>query len=257
MEKIKVFVVDDNPETVSLVTSAVSMQSNMYVIDSASNGDEAYQKLKLLGKIDVLITDLIMPKVDGFHLLRKIKEKKEVQVQHIIVMSALVNERVLGMVANLGSEMFLMKPLNTNSLIESISSMVHPEESDYSIKKKEKDVESQITNLLHEVGIPAHIKGYTYLRTGILQTFHNPDYIGRITKLLYPEIAKRYKTTGSRVERAIRHAIEVAWTRGNIDTIDEIFGYTISASKAKPTNSEFIAMMADYLSIQQKKTIMM
>ena len=135
--------------------------------------------------------------------------------------------------------------------------MVHPEESDYSIKKKEKDVESQITNLLHEVGIPAHIKGYTYLRTGILQTFHNPDYIGRITKLLYPEIAKRYKTTGSRVERAIRHAIEVAWTRGNIDTIDEIFGYTISASKAKPTNSEFIAMMADYLSIQQKKTIMM
>lgn len=257
MEKIKVFVVDDNPETVSLVTSAVSMQSNMYVIDSASNGDEAYQKLKLLGKIDVLITDLIMPKVDGFHLLRKIREKKEVQVQHIIVMSALVNERVLGMVANLGSEMFLMKPLNTNSLIESIASMVHPEESDYSIKKKEKDVESQITNLLHEVGIPAHIKGYTYLRTGILQTFHNPDYIGRITKLLYPEIAKRYKTTGSRVERAIRHAIEVAWTRGNIDTIDEIFGYTISASKAKPTNSEFIAMMADYLSIQQKKTIMM
>lgn len=257
MEKIKVFVVDDNPETISLVTSAVSMQSNMYVIDSASNGDEAYQKLKLLGKIDVLITDLIMPKVDGFHLLRKIREKKEVQVQHIIVMSALVNERVLGMVANLGSEMFLMKPLNTNSLIESISSMVHLEESDYSIKKKEKDIESQITNLLHEVGIPAHIKGYTYLRTGILQTFHNPDYIGRITKLLYPEIAKRYKTTGSRVERAIRHAIEVAWTRGNIDTIDEIFGYTISASKAKPTNSEFIAMMADYLSIQQKKTIMM
>ena len=113
MEKIKVFVVDDNPETISLVTSAVSMQSNMYVIDSASNGDEAYQKLKLLGKIDVLITDLIMPKVDGFHLLRKIREKKEVQVQHIIVMSALVNERVLGMVANLGSEMFLMKPLNT------------------------------------------------------------------------------------------------------------------------------------------------
>lgn len=257
MEKIKVFVVDDNPETVNLVISAVSTQSNMYVIDSASNGEEAYQKLKLLGKIDVLITDLIMPKIDGFHLLRKIRDKKEVQVQHIIVMSALVNERVLNMVAALNSEMFMMKPLNTTTLIECISATVHQEDNDYTAKTKDKDVESQITSLLHEVGIPAHIKGYTYLRTGILQTYHNPDYIGRITKLLYPEIAKRYKTTGSRVERAIRHAIEVAWTRGNIDTIDEIFGYTISASKAKPTNSEFIAMMADYLSIQQKKTIMM
>ena len=117
------------------------------------------------------------------------------------------------------------------------------------------DIEKRITNLLHEVGIPAHIKGYSYLRTGILQTYKNPDYIGRITKVLYPEIAQKYKTTGSRVERAIRHAIEVAWTRGNIDVIDEIFGYTISASKAKPTNSEFIAMISDHLTIQKKKSI--
>ena len=159
------------------------------------------------------------------------------------------------MVALLNSDMFMIKPFTPAYLLDSIETVMRMDKEKGASLKEEGEVESKITDLLHEVGIPAHIKGYTYLRTGILQTYRNPDYIGRITKLLYPEIAKKYKTTGSRVERAIRHAIEVAWTRGNIDTIDEIFGYTISASKAKPTNSEFIAMMADYLSILKKKSI--
>ena len=114
------------------------------------------------------------------------------------------------------------------------------------------ELESEITELLHEIGIPAHIKGYMYLRTAILETYLNVDFLGQITKVLYPEIAKRYSTSASRVERAIRHAIEVAWNRGNIDAIDDIFGYTISASKAKPTNSEFIAMISDKLRLEHR-----
>lgn len=256
MEKWKVFIVDDNPEAVSLVASVVSMQPNMYVIDSATNGDEAWQKLKIIGKVDLLITDLIMPKMDGFNLLKKIKENHTLQIGHIVCMSALVNERILSTVSSLGSDMFLIKPFASSILVDCLKTVMQQQEYGIDENMKDSDIETRITNLLHEVGIPAHIKGYTYLRTGILQAYKNPDYIGRITKILYPEIAKKYKTTGSRVERAIRHAIEVAWTRGNIDTIDEIFGYTISASKAKPTNSEFIAMIADYLAIQKKKSIL-
>lgn len=254
MEKWKIFVVDDNPEVVNLLTSIISMQSNMYVVDTATNGEEAWQKIALHGSIDLLITDLIMPKLDGFNLLKKIKEKSQYQNMRIIAMSAMVNERILKMVSSFGSEMFLIKPFTSSSLLETIKTVMM--NRNLNDNNGNDDLEDRITNILHEVGIPAHIKGYTYLRTGIMQTYGNPDYIGRITKVLYPEIAKKYKTTGSRVERAIRHAIEVAWTRGNIDTIDDIFGYTISASKAKPTNSEFIAMIADYLSIKKKKTIL-
>ncbi len=256
MEKWKVFIVDDNPDAVNLVTSVVSMQSNMYVIDTACNGEEAWQKLQLHGHIDLLITDLIMPKLDGFNLLRRLKEKENNDIAHIIAMSAMVNERVLKTISGYGSDMFLIKPFTSSSLLEAIKTVMTSKEASIVASGTNDDIENRVTNLLHEVGIPAHIKGYTYLRAGIIQTYNNPDYIGRITKVLYPEIAKKYKTTGSRVERAIRHAIEVAWTRGNIDTIDDIFGYTISASKAKPTNSEFIAMIADYLAVQKKKTIL-
>ena len=255
MEKLRVFIVDDSPDVVSLISSVVSMQSNMYVIDTASNGEEAFQKIRALGKIDILFTDLIMPRLDGFNLLKRLKEKNDLIINHIVTVSAMVNDKILNSVSTLGGEMFLIKPLSTSSLndcLRTLSSMPLPNVEG---NATENDIEKRITNLLHEVGIPAHIKGYSYLRTGILQTYKNPDYIGRITKVLYPEIASKYKTTGSRVERAIRHAIEVAWTRGNIDVIDEIFGYTISASKAKPTNSEFIAMISDHLAIQKKKTI--
>lgn len=255
MEKLRVFIVDDSPDVVSLISSVVSMQSNMYVIDTASNGEEAFQKIRVLGKIDILFTDLIMPRLDGFNLLKRLKEKSDLIINHIVTVSAMVNDKILNSVSSLGGEMFLIKPLSTSSLNDSLRTLSSMPLPNVEGNATENDIEKRITNLLHEVGIPAHIKGYSYLRTGILQTYKNPDYIGRITKVLYPEIASKYKTTGSRVERAIRHAIEVAWTRGNIDVIDEIFGYTISASKAKPTNSEFIAMISDHLAIQKKKTI--
>ena len=130
--------------------------------------------------------------------------------------------------------------------------MKHTASSDEKERLLKLELESEITSLLHEIGIPAHIKGYMYLRTAILETYLNVDFLGQITKVLYPEIARKYATTSSRVERAIRHAIEVAWNRGNIDAIDDIFGYTISATKAKPTNSEFIAMIADKLRLEHR-----
>ena len=160
----------------------------------------------------------------------------------------------------------MMKPFDLKQLVEKLNIInglkdVHSASSEMSLTNVSNDekerllkleLESEITSLLHEIGIPAHIKGYMYLRTAILETYLNVDFLGQITKVLYPEIARKYATTSSRVERAIRHAIEVAWNRGNIDAIDDIFGYTISATKAKPTNSEFIAMIADKLRLEHR-----
>ena len=134
--------------------------------------------------------------------------------------------------------------------VASVDKKIAAQEQKERLQKLE--LESEITELLHEIGIPAHIKGYMYLRTAILETYLNVDFLGQITKVLYPEIAKKYATTASRVERAIRHAIEVAWNRGNTDAIDEIFGYTVSATKSKPTNSEFIAMISDKFRLAHK-----
>lgn len=256
MEKWKVFVVDDNEEVVHFISSVVSMQSNMYMIDYALDGEEALRKLSILERVDILITDLIMPKLDGFNFLRRLKDKSNINVGHIIAMSALVNEKTLSYVASLGSEMFLIKPFAANALKESLKNIISSEIESDNDSLLTNDLNARVSSLLHELGVPAHIKGYSYLRTGIIHAYNNPDYVGRITKVLYPEVAKLYSTTSARVERAIRHAIELAWTRGNIEKIDEIFGFTINAEKAKPTNSEFIAMMVDYLQVQKRKAIM-
>lgn len=256
MEKWKVFVVDDNEEVVRFISSVVSSQPNMYVIDFAYNGEEALQKLVLHERIDILITDLIMPKLDGFNLLRRIKEKSNIYIGHVITMSALVNEKTLNSVASLGSEMFLIKPFTSKSLMDIIKNVISSEVEVDNRSLLTNDLNAKVSTLLHEIGVPAHIKGYAYLRTSIMHAYNNPDYVGRITKVLYPEVAKLYSTTSARVERAIRHAIELAWIRGNIEKIDEIFGFTINADKAKPTNSEFIAMLADYLQVQKRKSIL-
>jgi two-component system response regulator (stage 0 sporulation protein A) len=255
MEKWTVFVVDDNPEMISFISQVIAMQPNMYVIEHASNGDEALQKLIILGHVDILITDLIMPKTDGFNLLRKLKDKSNISVDHIITMSALVNEKTLSFVSSLGSEMFLIKPFSSKMLIDTLKNIISNDITSV-LTSGQNDITCRIATLLHEVGVPAHIKGYIYLRTGIMHAYQNPDYVGRITKILYPEIAKIHNTTVSRVERAIRHAIELSWSRGNIKVIDEIFGYTISVEKDKPTNSEFIAMIADYLLVQKRRTVL-
>lgn len=252
MKKKGIFVVDNNKDLLTQISRNISSQNDMYLIGSSNNGKDALIQLKTLVDVDVIITELVLPLMDGFSLLNELNSfySGKINRPYIIVSSGLVNQNILNMITSLGANQFLLKPYDLNTLISNLrlsNTIIKPE-----IKHQE-NLEKQITALLREIGIPAHIRGYNYLRTAIEFSYNNSDYIGQVTKVLYPEIARKYKTTGSRVERAIRHAIEVAWGRGNIETIDDIFGYTISASKAKPTNSEFIAMIADYLNVENRQ----
>lgn len=245
MEKKKVFIIDDSMEYINEVSRSISSLEDVFVCDFALNGKEGLEKLRKYKDIDILILDLVTPIYDGYKVLKEIKENKLLypSINFIICQSGLISDNSLSLIKSYGCDLFLLKPYSIDVLIDHINVNLNER---FRINK-EQTVEKKITKVLHEVGIPAHIKGYEYLRTAINSSYENPEYFSQITKILYPEIAKKYKTTGSRVERAIRHAIEVAWNRGNIDAIDEIFGYTISANKAKPTNSEFIAMISDYI----------
>ena len=262
--KIQVYVVDDSLEMIHVVKEAFSKSDAYSILGSATNGEQCIRELH--GKhIDVLLLDLIMPKKDGISVLADLKKNK-IKVDHIICTTPFVNDLIVSQVQSYGIDYILMKPFEIEELIdksnfivgftkkEALSTNVVKVNLNEDEKKRmiKLELESEITEILHEIGIPAHIKGYMYLRTAILETYLNVDFLGQITKVLYPEIAKKYATTASRVERAIRHAIEVAWNRGNIDAIDDIFGYTISASKAKPTNSEFIAMISDKLRLEHR-----
>lgn len=213
---------------------------------------------------DVLVLDCIMPKLDGMEVLSTLS-REGIRIGKILCTSSFINDFMVTEMQKYQVDYFLMKPVDPKTVSEKIAQVCSyqkvtaPTPSAMPANENQDDermmrlqLEREITEILHEIGIPAHIKGYMYLRTAILETYLNVDYLGQITKVLYPEIARRYMTTSSRVERAIRHAIEVAWNRGNIDAIDEIFAYTISASKAKPTNSEFIAMIADKLRLEHR-----
>lgn len=262
--KINVYLVDDSMEMIHSMKEALTKSDGYQVIGSATNGEQCVNELR--GKhLDVLVLDLIMPKKDGISVLHDLK-KNHIQVDYIICTTPFVNDLIVAGVQNYSIDYILMKPFEIEQLCDKLNFIVgytHKEhlsrnmvkvnlDDDEKERLQKLELESEITELLHEIGIPAHIKGYMYLRTAILETYLNVDFLGQITKVLYPEIAKKYATTASRVERAIRHAIEVAWNRGNIDAIDDIFGYTISASKAKPTNSEFIVMISDKLRLEHR-----
>ena len=246
MGKKNIFIVDDSMDYINTVSRRLASEESMVLIDYALDGKQALQKLQKYSSIDVLIVDLVTPVYDGYKLLKEISDNKMLypDINYIICQSGIINDNLLSLLSSYGCDLFLLKPYSIEVLIDHINNASNCKNK---ISTREQTIEKKITKVLHEVGIPAHIKGYEYLRTAINSSYENPEYFSQITKILYPEIAKKYKTTGSRVERAIRHAIEVAWNRGNIDAIDEIFGYTISASKAKPTNSEFIAMISDYI----------
>lgn len=260
--KMSVYVVDDSTEILNSIKE-VFKNSNYRIIGSAANGEDCIRELR--GKhIDVLILDLIMPKKDGISVLYDLK-KQHIEVDHIICTTPFINDMIVSAIHKFRVDYILMKPFEISQLLARLNGIVGYQGAAQSLADNQLDLnadegkrraklelESEITELLHEIGIPAHIKGYMYLRTAILETYINVDFLGQITKVLYPEIAKKYATTPSRVERAIRHAIEVAWNRGNIDAIDDIFGYTISASKAKTTNSEFIAMISDKLRLEHR-----
>ena len=210
---------------------------------------------------DVVLLDLIMPKMDGLTVMEQVNQDHFVNKRpYFIVITAVGQEKITEDAFNKGANYYVMKPYNNNMLLERIKSV--RKMSRNSEKRTEdtsavgssggENLESRVTNMLHEIGIPAHIKGYHYLRDAIIMAVNDMDVLNAITKILYPTVAKKYQTTSSRVERAIRHAIEVAWSRGKLDTLDELFGYTVSTGKGKPTNSEFIALIADTIQLEYK-----
>lgn len=258
MGKIKVCLVDDNRELIQLMEEYFEGQSDIEVIGTAYNGKEC---LQLLDEIepDVLVLDIIMPHVDGLAVLGKIREQERAKTPNVIMLTAFGQEEVTKKAVDLGASYFILKPFDLESLGDQVRQVhgVAPAIENKGLKQKatesrKRDLETSITHIIHEIGVPAHIKGYMYLREAITMVYKDIELLGSITKVLYPDIAKKYNTTASRVERAIRHAIEVAWSRGNMESISSLFGYTVSISKAKPTNSEFIAMVADRLRLEHR-----
>ena len=230
-------------------------QPNIDVIDVAFDGSEAYDKILTL-KPDVVLLDEVMPHLDGIGVLEKLQNVKDIKTM-CIMLTAVTQEQVMQKAFSLGAKHYIAKPFDMELLVSRINQLKENNISNNNNNKigpnyTELDLETRVTNILHEIGVPAHIRGYHYMREAIIMAIGDIDVLNYITKELYPSIAKKCNTTPSRVERAIRHAIEVAWSRGRIDAIDNLFGYTINNHKGKPTNSEFIALIADRLRLELK-----
>lgn len=255
----KVLVADDNREFNGLLTTYLSMETDFEVIGSAYNGKEVLEMMKE-EMPDVLLLDIIMPHLDGIGVLEAMADMQMDHRPHVIMLTAFGHENITRRAVDLGAAYYILKPFSMESLADRIRQLngtvasVPVNISSVSAKKSSRrlPLEEEVTEILHQIGIPAHIKGYLYLREAIMMVVEDIDLLGSVTKILYPGIAQRFNTTPSRVERAIRHAIEVAWSRNNIDIIKKFFGYTIKTEKGKPTNSEFIAMMADRLRLNNK-----
>jgi len=224
-------------------------------VEEATNGEEALQKLKH-GRFDAALVNLLLTRLDGIGLLRNCKESDFAPAPRplFLMLAPVANQTMIADAMNAGADSFLMKPFDMNSLCEHLRRLLamRGKTSVQAAESSTPDIETQVTKIIHQIGVPAHIKGYQYLRTAILLTIQDSDIINSVTKVLYPSVAKKYQTTTSRVERAIRHAIEVAWDRGDVDTLNSYFGYTIQNNRGKPTNSEFIAMIADNLRLKYK-----
>ncbi|MBO4853897.1 MAG: sporulation transcription factor Spo0A [Oscillospiraceae bacterium] len=244
----KVILADGSEEFRALLTKSIEESGEFEVAGAAGDGMEAWELVRQVNPA-LLITDLVLPGLDGFGLIRRCAElEKEPKV---LIVSAFCTERAASEAAELDVCAFLAKPVSETSLLEHMRRALRQEEP--SVEEAAPALERQVTAIIHEIGVPAHIKGYQYLREAILIAVADMDVINAVTKVLYPEVAHRFDTTASRVERAIRHAIEVAWDRGDLDTLQKYFGYTVNSAKGKPTNSEFIAMIADRLSLQRKQ----
>lgn len=261
MERLNVAIADDNERMLELLGDIVNNDKELTLVGKANNGEEMYQIIKNQ-EPDIVLLDLIMPKMDGLSVMERVIEDKDLKkCPNFIVITAIGQERITEDAFKKGASYYIMKPFQNETVlnrIKHIQEEVHNYNREnkipigYSINTKEINLENRVTDMIHEIGIPAHIKGYHYLRDAILMAIEDMDVLNAITKILYPTVAKKHHTTSSRVERAIRHAIEVAWSRGKLDTLDELFGYTVSHCKGKPTNSEFIALVSDTIRLEQK-----
>lgn len=263
--KTRVMIADSSEDFRLIMTDILNGEDDMEVIGTAGDGLSALALVSAL-EPDVLLIDLVLTKLDGLGVLQKLTEKPRGPA--VIVVSGFFNEHVVAQAAELGAYYFMPKPCDTPALLTRIR-QVSGRGKTGAVKtaaamsasrlpgapvqaRQEQSLESIVTEVIHEIGVPAHIKGYQYLREAIILTINDMEVINAVTKVLYPAVAKKFGTTPSRVERAIRHAIEVAWDRGDLETLQRFFGYTVSNIKGKPTNSEFIAMIADSLSLRRK-----
>jgi two-component system response regulator (stage 0 sporulation protein A) len=273
---IKVLLADDNREFCDIISKYLEKQDDMEVVGIANDGIEVLDMVPKI-KPDVIVLDIIMPHLDGLGVLERLNNLDLEQPPKIIVLSAVGQDKITQRAIALGADYYMVKPFDMEVFVRRIREVVLGLSPDvgapvFSVSQsaqsfqasilplnrrtyeRASSIEADVTNIIHEIGVPAHIKGYHYLREAILLVINNMDLLGGITKELYPMIAEKFNTTPSRVERAIRHAIEVAWNRGRVETINRIFGYTVHDEKGKPTNGEFIAMIADRLRLQIKSS---
>ena len=250
--RTSVIIADNSEDFCSYLTAALEKTEAFQVVGTANEGEQAVL-LVSQRKPDILVLDLMLAKKDGISVLKALSSMEHRPV--VLATSGFITDYVASASANLGVRYLMLKPCDMDALVERLqeirgdsqqTKVLHPKQSG------QPNIETMVTNIIHEIGVPAHIKGYQYLREAIIIAVGDMDVINAITKVLYPQVAKAFQTTPSRVERAIRHAIEVAWDRGDLDTLQRFFGYTVSNTKGKPTNSEFIALIADKLQLQLK-----
>jgi two-component system response regulator (stage 0 sporulation protein A) len=247
MSKTRILIADGDEAFLDLLRQTVQLENDFELVQATSSGAEVLELVEST-HIDVLVMDLVLLGMDGLEVLEQLAGW-DIRPK-VLVLSAVPRSKLVSQSVDLGCDYYMMKPLKLSSLPARIRMLTQGEEES---RPAAQSLEAQITAIIHEIGVPAHIKGYQYLREAILLTVENMDVINAVTKVLYPEVAKHFGTTASRVERAIRHAIEVAWDRGDLETLQKYFGYTVNSAKGKPTNSEFIAMIADRLQLERKE----
>ena len=264
MEKLNVAIADDNERMLRLLGAIIESDEELNVVGTAKDGEEAYNVIKTK-EPDVVLLDIVMPKLDGLGVLDRVNHDKTIKKHPTFIMiSAIGQEKITEDAFELGADYYIMKPFDNDMVINRIKKAktaktgksTEPRKVNAYEKAEDvsgKNLEADVTEIIHEIGVPAHIKGYQYLREAIVIAVQDMEVINAVTKVLYPEVASRFSTTPSRVERAIRHAIEVAWDRGDLETLQKYFGYTVNSAKGKPTNSEFIAMIADRLQLKMRR----
>ncbi|MCI8295225.1 MAG: sporulation transcription factor Spo0A [Lachnospiraceae bacterium] len=266
MGDLNIAIADDNPQTLGKLQEILESEKGFSVVGKAENGEDAYNMI-VKTTPDVVLLDVIMPRLDGISVMEKVRKDNTLKkMPAFIMVTAAGSENVTADAFRVGANYYIMKPFSRDVIVDKVKRVGRIKERSKDRAEKrtvkpyvdkeeymEQNLENDVTHMLHEIGIPAHIKGYQYLRDAIILSVEDHEMLSSVTKILYPAIAKKHQTTASRVERAIRHAIEVAWSRGHLETLNELFGYTVSTGRGKPTNSEFIALIADKIRLDYKR----